>query len=87
MDEAREPLLMIAVAVAVAVYKALLHVQANEARVRAESVAVKSENERLRAVAKRQAERIGELEEIITGKGYELKEAVKSIWDNDDHPW
>ncbi len=87
MDEVREPLLMLSVAVAVAVYKALLFVQGSEAQNRADCVATRKRNVELHIVVKQQAGRIKELEEIYLTDQADKEHEASSIWDNDDHPW
>ncbi len=87
MDEAREPLLMLAVAVAVAVYKALLYVQGNEAQVRADYAKLKAENKTL-------TDKIVGLEwEIDRLRGGrkptqpERPTSPKARWSDDNPPW
>ncbi len=87
MDEAREPLLMLAVAVSIAVYKAILYVQEGEARARADCIATRKKNEELLVVTKQQARRIRELEDCLTAPEPEKPPPPRSLWDNDDHPW
>ncbi len=87
MDETREPLLMLSVAIAVAVYKAIRYIQAGEAQAMVDCAALKAKNRELLGELKRMASELKRLREIYQDDDPDVPAVIRTSWDDLDPPF
>jgi len=87
MDETREPLLMLSIAFAVAVYKALRYVQAGEAVTFDRCKDLEAKNGRLIEEVRRLRAEVDDLHEAWTDDPADREPSPAAGWDPGEPPW